>query len=355
MVLEATVICLDNSDWMRNGDYAPSRMEAQQDAANLICNAKTQSNPENNVALLAMAGKSVSVEVALVGSQDLGKLLAALTSIKLGGKINFPSALQVGQLVLKHRQNKNQKSRLIVFVGSPIDSEQQELVNLGKKLKKNNVAVDVVNFGEEDVNVEKLEAFVAAVNSNDNSHLVNVPPGPHMLADVLLSSPIVMEEGAVPPGVGGSGGGDFEFGVDPSVDPELAMVLRMSMEEERRRQERLAQEQTGASTQTTTTTPGQGTTTQQTAKADKDVEMTDEDALLKQALAMSMGSGGGDTEMSEDQALALAIQMSMQAEQQQQQQGTDQMAQDTNFLQSVLGALPDVNPNQKKDEEKKKE
>lgn len=25
---------LDNSDWMRNGDYAPSRFEAQQDAGN---------------------------------------------------------------------------------------------------------------------------------------------------------------------------------------------------------------------------------------------------------------------------------------------------------------------------------
>lgn len=31
---------LDNSEWTRNGDYAPTRAEAQSDAVNLLCNAK---------------------------------------------------------------------------------------------------------------------------------------------------------------------------------------------------------------------------------------------------------------------------------------------------------------------------
>ena len=48
---------LDNSEWMRNGDYIPSRLEAQHDAANLLCGTKTQSNPESTVGVLAMAGK----------------------------------------------------------------------------------------------------------------------------------------------------------------------------------------------------------------------------------------------------------------------------------------------------------
>lgn len=37
---------------------------------------------------------------------------------------------------------------------------------------------------------------------------------------------------------GGAGG--FEFGVDPNLDPELALALRVSMEEERARQEAAA-------------------------------------------------------------------------------------------------------------------
>lgn len=50
-------VSLDNSEWMRNGDYIPSRLEAQHDAANLLCGTKTQSNPESTVGVLTMAGK----------------------------------------------------------------------------------------------------------------------------------------------------------------------------------------------------------------------------------------------------------------------------------------------------------
>lgn len=49
--------------------------------------------------------------------------------------------------------------------------------------------------GAEEENADKLVAFQAAVNSNDNSHLVTVPPGT-ILSDQLFSTPIFMEEGA---------------------------------------------------------------------------------------------------------------------------------------------------------------
>jgi 26S proteasome regulatory subunit N10 len=46
---------VDNSDFMRDGDFIPTRMQAQQDAVSLIFHAKTRSNPENNVGLLTLA------------------------------------------------------------------------------------------------------------------------------------------------------------------------------------------------------------------------------------------------------------------------------------------------------------
>ncbi len=67
-------------------------------------------------------------------------------------------------------------------------------MKVGKKLKKNNVAVDIVSFGSEEANAEKLEAFVQAVNSGENSHLVTVPAGT-ILADMLFGSPIFQTEG----------------------------------------------------------------------------------------------------------------------------------------------------------------
>lgn len=40
---------------MRNGDFLPTRLQAQQDAVNLVCHSKTRANPENNVGLITLA------------------------------------------------------------------------------------------------------------------------------------------------------------------------------------------------------------------------------------------------------------------------------------------------------------
>lgn len=54
--------------------------------------------------------------------------------------------------------------------------------------------------------------------------MISVPPNGNTISDSLLSSPIVAgEDGAQP-----SGFGNFEFGIDPELDPELAMVSCLS-------------------------------------------------------------------------------------------------------------------------------
>ena len=46
---------IDNSEWMRNGDLPPTRLQCEQEAAHLIMQCKLRSNPENAVGLLTMA------------------------------------------------------------------------------------------------------------------------------------------------------------------------------------------------------------------------------------------------------------------------------------------------------------
>ncbi|KAK9995453.1 hypothetical protein SO802_020139 [Lithocarpus litseifolius] len=93
----------------------------------------------------------------------------------------------VAQLALKHRQNKHQQQRIIIFAGSPVKYDKKALETIGKKLKKNSVALDIVDFGEEDdEKPEKLEALLAAVNANDSSHIVHVPSSANALSDVLI-------------------------------------------------------------------------------------------------------------------------------------------------------------------------
>lgn len=46
---------VDNSEWMRNGDFVPSRLQVQDDAVNAVCRMKTRQNVENSVGLLTLA------------------------------------------------------------------------------------------------------------------------------------------------------------------------------------------------------------------------------------------------------------------------------------------------------------
>lgn len=67
-------VCIDNSEWTRSGDYAPTRFQAQADAVNLLAGAKTQAHPENTVGVLTMGGKTPRVLVT--PTPDLGKVCA---------------------------------------------------------------------------------------------------------------------------------------------------------------------------------------------------------------------------------------------------------------------------------------
>ena len=52
-------------------------------------------------------------------------------------------------MALKHRQGKNHRPRIVVFVGSPLEVDPNEFNKLAKRLKKEKVSIDIVVFGEE--------------------------------------------------------------------------------------------------------------------------------------------------------------------------------------------------------------
>ncbi|KAL8586003.1 hypothetical protein ACOMHN_045389 [Nucella lapillus] len=404
---ETQLLGVDNSDYMRNGDFVPTRMQAQQDAVNLVCMSKTRSNPENNVGLLKMS----SVEVLVTLTTDVGRILARLHQVQPKGNMSFLNGVRVAhlalkhrqgrnhkmrivcctvylclscseaqagpqpqdaycllysvlvpllQLALKHRQGRNHKMRIVAFVGSPIEEEDKEIVKVAKKLKKEKVNVDVINFGEEGLNTDKLTTFINTLNGKDgsSSHLVTVPPGP-MLSDALLSSPVIVGED----GSGAPMSGGFEFGVDPNEDPELALALRVSMEEQRARQEKDARQAVTASV----------------AESTNLSVASPEEALLEKALGVSTAAGDAGsatptpmpsadlTSMSEDEQIAFALRLSMEnpgteentpapmdvettggaaaSEEKKEEEDFSEVMQDPAFLQSVLENLPGVDPN----------
>ncbi|KAG5928638.1 hypothetical protein E4U42_000243 [Claviceps africana] len=248
MVLEAVMVVVDNSESSRNGDYQPTRFDSQVDAVNVLFQSITQGNPESSVGLMSMGGKGPEVLVTLTTEQ--GKILEGLhrTKKKISGSSHLKTGIEVATLALKHRQNRSQRQRIIVFICSPIEENDKELKQLAKRMKKGNISVDFILFGdlEDDDTQKKLQMFNDEVKGSEGSHLVVIPPSSKLLSDQLISTPILLGEGASSSGgAGGMSGGndDFEFGFDPAMEPELALALRMSMEEEKARQEKRAREE----------------------------------------------------------------------------------------------------------------
>jgi hypothetical protein len=181
-----------------------------------------------------------------------------------------------------------------------------QLTKLAKRLKKEKVTIDIVNFGETEENAEKLKKFIETLNGKDRtSHLVTAHPGP-LLSDILLSSPIFTDEEGAPLVPLGQG---FEFGIDPTEDPELAMALRVSMEEQRQRQEeevRRATQQSNEQGPPPTITEDTGVVVSQAGGG-----------ILAQAQTAELPynpafAGMPTSELTEEQELALALQMSLQ-------------------------------------------
>lgn len=104
-------------------------------------------------------------------TEESGKILAAFARVKIGGTVDLITSIQIAQLALKHRKNKNGGQRIVVFVGGQLFEPVEALVKLGKQLKKNNVSIDVICLGENDENTPKLQELVNTTNTNDNRFL----------------------------------------------------------------------------------------------------------------------------------------------------------------------------------------
>jgi 26S proteasome regulatory subunit N10 len=84
---------VDNSESSRNGDYVPSRWEAQVDAVNFIFQTKTQANPESSVGLMSMGGSGPEVLTTLTTNQ--GKLIDGLHRTKVKGQSHLYTGIMI--------------------------------------------------------------------------------------------------------------------------------------------------------------------------------------------------------------------------------------------------------------------
>ncbi|SBS80449.1 26S proteasome regulatory subunit RPN10, putative (RPN10) [Plasmodium ovale curtisi] len=232
--IEATIICIDNSDYNRNEDIVPNRFLSQVsamslrrshelpaelsslkiDCVNVLCCNKTSVHYKNNIGILMMAGDKVKVKVSL--TNDIGQLLSCIHDIKLDGTCDVVRSLLIAQLALKHRVDKNLDQRIILFVGSPFEVNEKQLIHTGKQLKKNNISVDIVSYGNVNSNRDKLVKLLDCVNNSNNCRLIECPENEINLSKFVLNSFL----------------NNSDFGIGNMQDDEqLINAMQLSMED----------------------------------------------------------------------------------------------------------------------------
>ena len=179
----------------------------------------------------------------LTQTNDSDELANAINNITINGDAHMLTAIKIAQLSLKHRKNKSQRQRIIIFVGHPLVGSEEDFEDVGMRLKKNNVSIDVINFANPD-NVSRLQTLVNTANKESDDaptcHFLDVPAGCSSIVDVMISSPILQpDDMGGDAAMGGGGGGGMGF--DAGMDPELAEAIRLSMEEANAAQVNLVQ------------------------------------------------------------------------------------------------------------------
>lgn len=287
---------------MINADVAPSRLLSQSDAINQVAVAKISESPETTVGLIVMKnGKS---SVAIPNTRESGELMRSLHELKPKGFCNVLNSLKTAQLVLKNRQNKNQKQRIILFIGSPFEEDENVLIRQGKILKKNSVALDVIHFGlEKEKTADSLKRLVDTVNSGDNSHLITIPSDGSSISQkvmaTLTSSSNAMED---------------------EMDPDLEMAIQMSLQE---------------AAQDPKTPP---------PNSEKGAEMEDvlDDDVLANAIAMSLM--GDDVEMGK--SVDLTNKKETDDHPKKNEMKDEEILADQSFIEDLIDSLPDVDKNE---------
>lgn len=323
---EATIICLDNSDWTRNGDYYPSRWISQVEVYNLLADIKRQQNMENTIGALLMSGKRP--DLLLPPSTLVDKIIDVVkaASISKYSEIQLCNSLMIASMALKYRPNKNQKQKILAFIASPVsEADIKSFPEIAKVLKKNAVGLDVVNMIEQ--NRPILASLVDQVNVSGNSTIISCNSG-SALTDFVLSSPIAQG--------GQAQNSAYEGASNAQDDPELAEALRISLEESKKKEEKPKEE---------TKKP------KEEAKEEPMIEELSEEEMLKKAMEMSMQISQPEKE----EAVAM------------EQNETDKLLQDPEFLQETIKKIAGTSltkeevmsaiekKEDKKDEKKKEE
>jgi 26S proteasome regulatory subunit N10 len=212
----AILILLDNSATSINGDFHPNRLDAQKQAADRLVQYYTRNSAETQIGIGVLASEQCVVIASL--TSDLNRIARAISLITKGGRVRLEHGIRCAFLALHHRDQELKELRVIVFVASEHDVTPAAAEKIVATARKESVCMDIIAVGDDVNDLDVLESIV--VNLRSRSTFLRAQVNSLILSDIVMGS-------AIGPGLEAH----RRIQVNPEDDPDLALMLRMSMED----------------------------------------------------------------------------------------------------------------------------
>lgn len=185
----AVAILIDNSATSINGDFYPSRLQAQILTAVRYSQFLFSGNQNSQVAIGTLSHMEPGIRMSFTNSYQ--KIENSLNNITSSGNIDFLKGIKCALLALHHcNPNESLKKRILAFIGGENDITEKNAKYILTLLSKECVALDLVLLGNNISNKNVLEEIVSSIPINLHSNFLNVIHSNTVLSDDVLSSSI---------------------------------------------------------------------------------------------------------------------------------------------------------------------
>ncbi|KAJ6221695.1 hypothetical protein RDWZM_000240, partial [Blomia tropicalis] len=185
------IICFDNSESARNGDFLPNRLVTMRETVYEVAQAIVRHREDNEIGFITMGGSRP--DLASPMSHNMITFQKKLHETRTtGNMVDLFASLKLALLIHNHRISMKikLKRRVIVFLGSTINEIVQkdaQIDKIGEQYRQNEVSLDLIIFGdpiEVKCSLEYFELFVDSLGSE--SQLIGICSNNHDISTFIF-------------------------------------------------------------------------------------------------------------------------------------------------------------------------
>ncbi|KAJ3427192.1 26s proteasome non-atpase regulatory subunit [Anaeramoeba flamelloides] len=230
---ESCILLVDNSIDSIKNDYLPSRLLCQFSWVHLICRSILSFHNQSYVGLIPMTSSYQSICIPL--TRDLSSILGELIELpSIDEPIQIEKSILLSTIMLNHKKNKKKSykkiKRLILFSTCLITDSLEKIRRISKILSKEKIAVDIICMSGCRRNREKFKILSKSwKNKFSGGKIIELrPKSQSKPSDIILNKLF----SSVPEYNSQKKKTSFNLIGSPKDDPELDLVLTMSLIEE---------------------------------------------------------------------------------------------------------------------------